>query len=134
MVETNPRLSIRQGSIQVDISRNRYHAAMQKLQLKSYHPTLIVDLNEDDFDRRSQSSEICLEKFNYDPGLIDYILWSDECKFNRNGTVNRHNCTYWSTGNPHAKFSMPNTKQGMMVWCSVVWFITKWTPWSLLFQ
>ena len=35
---------------------------MQKFQLKSYCPTLIVDLNEDDFNRHSQSSEICLEK------------------------------------------------------------------------
>ena len=67
---------------------------MQKLQLKPYHPTLIVDLNEDDFDRWSQSSEICLEKFNYDPDLIDHILCGDECKLNRNRTVNRHNCTY----------------------------------------
>ena len=63
---------------------------MQKLQLKPYHLTLIVHLNEDDFDRRSQSSEICLEKFNYDPALVDHILWNDECKFNRNGTINRH--------------------------------------------
>ena len=50
---------------------------MQKLQLKPYHPTLIIDLNEDNFDRHSQSSEICLEKFNYDPALVDHILWSD---------------------------------------------------------
>ena len=92
---------------------------MQKLQLKPHHPTLIVDLNEDDFDRRSQSSEICLEKFNFNPGLVDYILWSDKCKFNRNGTVNCHNCTYWSTENPHAKFSVPNTEEGMIVWCGL---------------
>ena len=92
---------------------------MQKLQLKPCHPTLIVHLNEDDFDRRSQSSEICLEKFNYDPGLVDHILWSDECKFNRNEIVNRYNCTYWSTENPHTKFSMPNTKEWMMVWCGL---------------
>ena len=86
---------------------------MQKLQL---NPTLIVDMNEDDFDRRSQSSETCLEEFNYDPGLVDYILWSDECKFNRNGTVNRHNCTYWSTENYHAKFRVPNIEE-IMVLC-----------------
>ena len=36
---------------------------MQKLHLRSFHTTLIVDLNEDDFNRHSQSSEICLEKF-----------------------------------------------------------------------
>ena len=89
---------------------------MQKLQLKPYHSTLFVDLNEDDFDRRSQSSEICL---NYDPGLIDHILWGDECKFNRNGTVNRHNCIEWSTENPHAKFSVPNTEERMTVWCGL---------------
>ena len=128
MVNTNPRLLIRQGSIQVGISRSRYHVAMQKLQLKPYHPTLIVNLNKDDFGRHSQLSEICLEKFNYDPDLVDHSLWSDECKFDRNGIVNRHNCTYWSTENPHAKFSVLNTEEGMM------WFIIKWTPWPLLFR
>ena len=88
---------------------------MQKLQLKPFHPTLIVHLNEDDFDRRSRSSGIYLEKFNYDPGLVDHILWGDECKFKRNGTVNCHNCTYWSTENSHAKFNVPNTEEGIML-------------------
>ena len=88
---------------------------MQKLQLKPSDPTLIDYLNGDNFDRYSQSSKIRLEKFNYDPDLLDHILWSDECQFNRNGTVNRHHCTYWSTENPHAKFSVPKTEQGMMV-------------------
>ena len=115
MVNTNPRLSVRQGSIQATIGTSRYHAAMQKLQLKPFHPTLIVDLNEDDFDRRSQSSEICPEKFNYDLALVDHILWNDECKFNRNGTINCHNCAYWSTENPHTKFSVLNTEEGIMV-------------------
>ena len=67
----------------------------------------------------SQSSERRLEKFNFDPGLVDHILWSDECKFNRKGTVNRHNCTYWSTENPHAKFSVPNAEEGMMARCGL---------------
>ena len=77
MVDTNPRLSIRRDSFQAAISRSRYHAAMQKLKLKSYHPTLTVHLNAVDFDRRNQSSKIYLEKFNYDPGLVDHILWND---------------------------------------------------------
>ena len=51
MVDINPRLSIRQSSIQAGISRSRDRAAMEKLQLKPYQPILIVDLNEDDFDR-----------------------------------------------------------------------------------
>ena len=119
MVDTNPRLSIRQDSIQAGISRSRYHAAIQKLQLKPYHPTLIVDPSEDDFDRRSQFYEICREKLNYDPCLVDHILWSDECKFNRNGTAKRHNCSYWSNENPHVKFSVSYTEEGIMVWCGL---------------
>ena len=89
---------------------------MQKLQL---NPTLIIDLNEGDFDKRSQSTEICLEKFSCHPALVDHIFWSDECKFNKNGTVHRHNCTYWTTENSHAQFTVPNTEEGMMVWCGL---------------
>ena len=118
-MDTSLWLSIRQDSIQAGISTSRYHAAMQKLLLKPYHPTLIVDLNEDDFEKRSQSNEMCLEKFNYDPGFGNRILWSDECRFNRNETVTRHSCTYWSTENPAEKFSVPNTEEGMM--CGVVY-------------
>ena len=114
-MDINPQLSIRQDSIQAGISTSRYHAALQKLQLKPYHPTLIVAPCEDDFDWRSQFCEICLEKLNYDPRLVDRILWSDECKFNRNGTVKRHNCTYWSNENPHVKFSVSYTEEEIMV-------------------
>ena len=89
---------------------------MQKLQLKPSDPTLIVDLNEDDFNRQSQ---ICLEKFNHDSGLVDHFLENDESSFNRNRTVNRHSCTYWSNENPHAKFSVPNTEERMMLWCGL---------------
>ena len=119
MVDSNRRLSIRQDSAQAGISKSRYHSAMQKLQLKFYHPTLIVDLNEDDFDRRSQFCEMCPKKFNSNSHLVDDVLWSDECKFNRNGTVNRHNCTYWSTENPHVKLTVSNTEEGMMMWCDL---------------
>jgi hypothetical protein len=63
MVTSSPNLSVRQGSAQACISKTSYHVAMNKPHLKPYHPSLIVDLNEDDFDRRSQFCEIWLEKF-----------------------------------------------------------------------
>ncbi|CAF2008707.1 unnamed protein product [Rotaria magnacalcarata] len=119
MVTTSPNLSVRQGSVQAGISKSSYHDAMNILHLKPYHPSLIVNLNEDDFDRRNQFCEMWLEKFNNDPNLIDHVFWSDEAKFNRNGVVNRHNCMYWSSENPHIKFEVPNTKQGVMVWCGL---------------
>ena len=88
---------------------------MTKLHFKPYHRTLIVALNEDHFDRRSQFCEIWLEKFKNDPHLVDHVFWSDEARFDRDGIVNRHNCTYWSSENPHIKFEVPYTQEGLMV-------------------
>ena len=119
MVTTSPNLSVREGSAQSVVSIGSYHTAMTKLHFKSYHPTLIVALNEDDFDRRSQSSEIWLEKFQNDPRLVDHIFWSDAARFDRKRVVNRRNCTYWSSENPHIKFEVPYTQEGLMVWCGL---------------
>ena len=33
----------------------------------------------------------------------------------RNGVVNRHNCTYWSSENPHIKTEVPYAQEGLMV-------------------
>ncbi len=34
-------------------------------------------------------------------------------------SVNRHNCTYWARENPHFKFEVPNSQQGITVWCGI---------------
>ncbi|CAF4393044.1 unnamed protein product, partial [Rotaria sordida] len=115
MVTSNPQLSIRQDAARVGISKTTYQVAMKQLHFKADRSALIVDLNEDDFDRRSEFCESSIEKFGNDPDLIDCIFWSDEAKFNMNTTVNRHNCTYWAKENPHLKFEVPNTQQGVMV-------------------
>ena len=68
---------------------------------------------------RNQSSEIWLEKFENDLHLVDHSFWSDEAKFDRNEVVNRHNSTYWSSENPHIKFEVPYTQEGLMIWCGL---------------
>jgi len=96
LVINSPRLSVRQGAAQAGISKSTYQRAMEKLNFKPYRPTLIVHLNEDDFDRRSEFCEIWLDKFENDSDLLDRMFWSDKAKFSMNSTVNRHNCTYWA--------------------------------------
>lgn len=41
-----------------------------------------------------------MERCNADPKFSNNILFSDEATFMMNGTVNRHNCRYWSAVNP----------------------------------
>lgn len=68
---------------------------MHKNKLSSWScPAWKVDPNEDDFDRRRNFCEICLEKFENHPDLVVLIFWSNEAKFSMNTTVNRRNCTY----------------------------------------
>ena len=94
IITTSPNLSIREGYAQTNVSIGNYQTARTKLHFKLYHSTLLVALSEDNFDRRIQSSGIWLEKFENDPDLVDNIFWNDEIRFDRNGVVHRHNCTY----------------------------------------
>ena len=60
LVINNPILSVRQGAAQAAIIQSTYQRAMKKLNFKPYRPTLKVQLNEDDFDRRSEFCETWL--------------------------------------------------------------------------
>ncbi|CAF3853183.1 unnamed protein product [Rotaria sp. Silwood1] len=97
LVINNPRLSVREGAARAEI----------------------MQLNEDELDRRSEFCETWLDKFDNDSDLVDRIFWSDEAKFSMNSTVNRHNCTYWARENPHLNFEVPNNQQGITVWCGI---------------
>ncbi|KAJ8952956.1 hypothetical protein NQ318_006573 [Aromia moschata] len=58
-----------------------------------------VKLNDDDPDRRLEFCEIMANRCQDNPLFIKKN--SDEATFVINGTVNKQNCRYWSTENPH---------------------------------
>ncbi len=78
------------------------------LKLKPYHLKLVHKLNEEDFDRRVQFSEIFLERDQVDPRWKDSVLWSHEAIFSLSETVNRHNCVYWDESNPNRSIDVDN--------------------------
>lgn len=90
----NLQLSIRQDAAETSASKTTGQAAMKLLNFKPHRSTLIVDLNDEDFDWPSQFYEIWLEKLENDPSFIDEIFWIDEAQFNRNVTVTQHNRIY----------------------------------------
>ena len=54
-------------------------------------------------------------------GIISNILWSDETRFNNNGIVNRHNCHYWASENPHwLRETNFQHIWGINVWCGII--------------
>ncbi|KAJ8947786.1 hypothetical protein NQ318_019458 [Aromia moschata] len=49
------------------------------------------------------------------------ILWTDKSRFHNNGTINRHNCHYWSDHNPHwMRETNFQRIWGINVWCGMI--------------
>lgn len=74
------------------LKREKYHP---------YKPQLVQELLDGDSDRRIEFCERMMEICNNDQHFTYNLLFSDEATFCLNGTVNRHNCRYWSIDNPH---------------------------------
>lgn len=99
-VHDNPNRSLRQIALDHNVSHQSVKKVFKSEKIHPYKPHLVQELNEDDFDRRSEFCEIMMDKCNADPYFAYNILFSDEATFMLNGTVNRHNCRYWSAINP----------------------------------
>jgi transcriptional regulator with XRE-family HTH domain len=114
-------LSSRRVAAQVGVSHTTAWKILRKdLGLKPYHLRLIHKLNEDDFDRRVEFSELILEKLRIDPELSNRIIWSDEAVFTLAETVNRHNCVYWESENSGHFVEIDSLgAEKVMVWAGV---------------
>lgn len=99
-IAENPKQSTRRLGLQHDISHMSVDNLLRKQKMRPYKVHLVQELNEDDFDRRSQFCENLMERCNIDPLFANKILFSDEATFMLNGSVNRHNCRFWSSNNP----------------------------------
>lgn len=118
--EMGDTFSIRKASKNLEIPKSSIHRILKTdLGLKSYHFSLLQYLNEDDPDRRLSFCEDFIALLQQDPQLTEKIIWTDEAKFYLNGTVNRHNCVYWSDQNQHRLLSKSMDQRGVTVWAGI---------------
>ena len=92
---------------------------LKELNYRPYIPRLLHGLLEDDADRLLQFCEVFINQCEATPALLDKILWSDEAQFKLSGCVNRHNCIYWASENPHWAIDRQLNQPGMTVWAGV---------------
>ncbi|GFY13998.1 uncharacterized protein TNCV_1296591 [Trichonephila clavipes] len=66
-----------------------------------YRPVLAQELMSGDQELRFNFCNFVLNTLDENPDFFNEVLWSDECQFSRQGTINTQNRHYWSLENPH---------------------------------
>lgn len=97
----DPHSSVRRVAAATRLSVGSVHRVLKMNKFYPYKLKPVQELSEDDFDRRIEFCEIMTEKINQNEININNVCFSDECTFYLNGFVNRHNCRYWDSENPH---------------------------------
>ena len=108
--------SSRKISDETDIPHTSvYRILRNKLGLFPYKFTMLQELKSTDVPLRLHFAKWFLNNQE----MLDNILWSDECHFYINGTINTKNCVIWSAHNPKAYRTIPLHSQKVTVWMGV---------------
>lgn len=119
-VALDPTLSTRKLATVSGVSRTSIQRILKTHKFHPYKISLTQELNEDDGDRRLQFCEVVSERAIENPHFLFNICFSDECSFFLNGTVNRHNCRYWSDFNPRIFHEVHTQRpQKLNVWAGI---------------
>ena len=90
------RIALAEGVSQASVCR-----VLKRYKFHPYKVELHQELLQTDHVKRLEFSLWMEAMAEVDRDFVRRILWSDEAHFYRSGTVNRHNCRYWSDQNPH---------------------------------
>jgi len=113
----SPQKSVKQCSHETGVSRSSVQRILKSAKWKMYIPRLLHAMNEDDTDRRLEYCEWFESMMRDGEAFAGKVVWSDEAQFKQSGTVNRHNCVYWSSENLHIHLEKHINLPGLTVWC-----------------
>ncbi|GFX33877.1 DUF4817 domain-containing protein [Trichonephila clavipes] len=85
-----------------------------------HRPVLAQELMSGDQERRFDFCNFMLNTLDENPDFFKAVLWSDECQFSRQGTINTQNAHYWSLENPHLiRLNRHQVRWSVNVWCGI---------------
>ena len=120
MFQDQPQLSIREAASVLDISTATVHRILRKcLFMYPYRLQNFHGLQNSDKIKRLQFARHCQ---NQPEGYSEYlskIVFSDECIFRLNGSVNKQNVRIWGTERPTDGNQSFMNSPSVMVWCAI---------------
>ena len=108
--------SQRDGANQFNVSLGCINKVLKEHKLKAYKYTWVQQLKEEDFPKRL---EFCRHVLNNGKEWMKRIIFSDEATLHLNGTVNTHNCYYYSFENEHRYSEIPQKSPGITIWAFI---------------
>ncbi|XP_029675902.1 uncharacterized protein LOC115243229 [Formica exsecta] len=115
--ELNPRDSLRRRERNSGVSRNSIWRGFRQNKFHPYRMSLYQALNNNDFHQRLAFCNWIRQP----PDFHHKILFSDECTFKSDGSVNTWNCRHWSLVNPHRLREIDHQHVWKInVWCGII--------------
>lgn len=118
-VGDNPGTSIRRRGQELQISRSSLQRILTKdLCLHAYKIQLTQLLKPNDHAQRREFVEWIIEQQQMNADFSSKLILSDEAHFHLDGFVNRQNCRFWGSENPHVIVEKQMHPQRVTVWCA----------------
>lgn len=120
-VNAEPRVSVRDLSLNLNVDRNKIWRCLKRHNLKPYKPKFLHTMEEGDAERRLEYCFWAQGMFLNDTNFLKKIIFSDEATFTTNGVVSSQNSRYWSTVNPHWVINCKRQySEKVNVWCGIL--------------
>lgn len=118
-IEDHPKISLRRRSQQLQMSVRSLQRVIKDLKFHPYKLRLHQALTPEDHISRRLFCDNMIGATIENPDILDNLFMSDESYFYLNGTVNTHNCVYWSRRNPHYNKEIPLHSPSVLVWSAI---------------
>lgn len=115
----SPKKSARSRAAALGMSDKTVRRILHSMKFHPYKIANVQELSENDRRLRVEFCIRFLELQQRDRTVNSNLFMSDEAHFHLNGDVNRQNCRYWSTENPHQLHERPLHSPKVTVWCAV---------------
>lgn len=120
-IALNPSDSVRNISRDSGIEKSTVQRILHDRHFHPFKISLHQELSEQDKVNRLNFCHWARERLAQDASYFKRVLWSDEATFKSNGQVNRHNCHYYASVNPHWVREVDNQHVwSINVWCGIV--------------
>lgn len=101
-VAADPTTSARRISRAMGASHSSVWRVIHEQQLHPYHPQRVHALLVTDFAPRVALCQWLLQQWIHRPDYLQFVLFTDEASFHRDGISNCRNSHVWDEENPHA--------------------------------